>query len=357
MRTSPTHLSGKLTEIQLLRAFAVFLVALAHSSSQINAPQLFRPELGHFGVDIFFIISGFIMVLTTEKKKQGAISFFLDRLTRIVPVYWFYSFVLLAVSIIAPSALRGTEFSLGHLILSLGFIPHVNPATESFSPFLRLGWTLNMEMMFYCVFSLAMFTHFQKRVTIASTTLAVLVILGYGSTAINVDLWGPIEFWSSDLVLEFIMGMGLGILYVRKRIPQIKMSVAAGIFIFGLCLAYYFSDAAIESQFRGIFWGIPAAMIVLSVLITTRQEPVTLISRTFAGVGNASFTIYLSHIFFFSILRLIWQSLKLPQGTLLAQISFQFLAIILAFTCGYLAYKIVEVPLTNAVRRQIGVSQ
>lgn len=351
--SAPSNLQTQLPQIQILRAFAVLLVALAHSSSQIDAPKLFQPEVGHFGVDIFFVISGFIMVLITEKKTVSAGRFIINRMTRIIPVYWFYSFALLVITLAMPSMLRGTEFSISHIVLSLGFFPHENPATGSFSPFLRLGWTLNMEMMFYCVFAVAMLVKFSQRTLVACGFLVALVVYGYVFRWLNYEMSAPMEFWSSDLVLEFVAGMVLSMLFVRGSLPKTGTLGALLIIILSLFVAYIFSEAAVTTDFRGVIWGIPAVLIVYSSLSLAVREPISYVEKVLIKLGDASYTIYLSHIFFFTFLRVIWQKAEFPEGSYAAQASFQIVSIILAFWGGYCAYKLIELPLTAAVRNTV----
>ena len=140
---------SSLVSIQALRAIAALLVFWGHA---INAVHLkieadFPHLYGPFGVDLFFVISGFVMVYSSERLfgQPGApITFFVRRLARIVPLYWLATAVL--VWFVVPYA--STKAVLG----SLFFAPHI----PSEAPLLFVGWTLIFEMFFYAVFAIAL---------------------------------------------------------------------------------------------------------------------------------------------------------------------------------------------------------
>ena len=129
-------LQNKITNIQVLRFIAAFSVMMVH------LPLI---GFGIWGVDIFFVISGFIMMYVTEKNHKN---FFLKRLIRIIPIYWILTFGVFSVAILKPDLLNNTTADYEHLLKSLFFIPFNKNETGHF-PILFLGWTLNYEMIFY----------------------------------------------------------------------------------------------------------------------------------------------------------------------------------------------------------------
>ena len=149
--------------INRLRAFAVVSVAIGHclhEAAKFPNASFFLENMGsaltfEIGVDIFFVISGFIMVYVTWGKldRPGAHWHFLRaRLIRIVPLYWFYTLLLAAVALTVPSVLDTAIFSVEQLLSLLLFIPGLFGADAR--PLLKFGWTLNYEMFFYAVFFL-----------------------------------------------------------------------------------------------------------------------------------------------------------------------------------------------------------
>ena len=97
---------------------------------------------GGAGVDLFFIISGFIIwTVSVEKSPQPAI-FMLHRVIRVVPVYWIVMFAMVMRAILAPSAFSRLMVQPSHVLLSMAFIPHADPTGLPY-PLLAVGWTLN----------------------------------------------------------------------------------------------------------------------------------------------------------------------------------------------------------------------
>ena len=138
--------------LQILRFVAAMAVVLFHMGSdyQIRFGLDANPfAYGAFGVDIFFVLSGFIIAMTTDPSR-GAWYFYRKRLIRIVPIYWLLTFGVVAIGIAAPTLLNSTEVSFEAVIKSLLFIAYERPSGE-LQPLLFLGWTLNYEMFFYLI--------------------------------------------------------------------------------------------------------------------------------------------------------------------------------------------------------------
>src|SRR5262249_39672775 len=132
-----------LDSLQALRAVAALSVVLYHIDFIGR---------GAFGVDIFFVLSGFIICHVTAADRQH---FLLKRLIRIVPLYWARTLVVCALALAAPRLLQTTSDSWMGLLKSLFFIPYEKESGRVY-PVLFLGWTLNYEMFFYVVFSIAL---------------------------------------------------------------------------------------------------------------------------------------------------------------------------------------------------------
>src|ERR1035437_4102962 len=150
-----------LNSLQILRAIAAWLVVYHHYMQGFHDFN-YSTEVGHFfssvgkfGVDIFFVISGFIMFFTLKRGNYTALDFMLRRMIRIVPVYWFMTLVLIPVIYFFPSAnVARNNWNITSLAYSMLFIPHNNPTGIGLYPFLTVGWTLNYEMFFYLWLSL-----------------------------------------------------------------------------------------------------------------------------------------------------------------------------------------------------------
>ena len=117
----------KLIAPQIMRGVAAILIVIGHATVLVGSAA---------AVELFFIISGFMMMLTSENGLQR---FFTKRIIRIIPLYWIVTaaFVLFV---------RPTTFTVSYFIKSLFFINWNNP------PILNVGWTLNCEVRFYVFF-------------------------------------------------------------------------------------------------------------------------------------------------------------------------------------------------------------
>lgn len=338
---------GVIEPVQYLRALAALMVVFSHANDQLRTSGIpYTPELGHFGVDLFFVISGFIMLVITEQSAPSAREFLLSRILRIAPIYWFYTTVVAVLALVAPFVFRGTEFTPLHYLQSLLFIAHENPANPaSTSPLLKLGWTLNYEMFFYVVFTAAIALSFRFRAVMAAIALGGLIVLGW--------LLAPADpvaaFYTRDIMLEFLFGMGIGWLYVSGRLPKLP---AFYLPIFGLvCLVWANFTASydvMQSPIRGLIWGVPAAgVLVLALGLHAFRGRA---GRVLKGLGDASYTIYLFHLFPLSVLRMAWVKGGMPTGQPIDTYAFVVLALIVVALTGYAAYWLIERPATNFTR-------
>ena len=352
---SSAHVQGsKLQYLQALRAVAVLFVLFAHSSSQLGGGEKYRIQsTGHFGVDIFFVISGFIMVYISSRRNLDGLSFLRERVVRIVPVYWFYNLLAVAVFIAMPQAFRDTVAEPMHVLLSMFFIPHENPSTGSYSPFVRLGWTLNYEMFFYVVFAIMIAISFRRRVLLTTVALVLAAALGLLAEARGVMLPGILAYYMNDKVLEFIFGMLIAVLYLRGQLPLLPKWTALVVILVALAVVFLTSDLEVSSSLRGLVWGPPAALILIAARsfedVANRPR-----WRWLCLIGDASFTLYLLHLFPLTAYRLVWLHLGLPSEGLLPQGLFVLSAISVICVIGYIAYLVIEQPLVRGAKMLLG---
>ncbi len=163
-------MNQRLSSLELLRFVAALLVVLFH------LPSI---GIGEFGVDIFFVISGYVMMLSTA---TGSHQFLLKRLIRIVPLYWAATLAVFLIALLIPSLLNNTSANLVHLIKSLLFVPFDKNGTGH-QPLLTIGWTLNFEMYFYLLFAVGCaLSHRYRAVITASLLVGFIVLLGQGES-------------------------------------------------------------------------------------------------------------------------------------------------------------------------------
>ena len=145
--------------IQHLRAIAALSVALFHACqwSQIDF------GIGAAGVDLFFVISGFVMWTVTAGREAAPLTFLRRRVIRVAPLYWIVTLALVAGALVFPQRFPEVEPRADHILLSLAFIQHMNPAGQPF-PILAPGWTLNYEAVFYLVFASTLILPVRRRI-------------------------------------------------------------------------------------------------------------------------------------------------------------------------------------------------
>ncbi len=269
---------SQLDQIQFLRGIAAFSILIAHT------PYIQR---GHFGVDLFFIISGFIMTYVTEKSYDD---FLLKRAVRIVPLYWLGTIGLYVLAVVAPGILNTATDSVVDLLRSLFFIPYFNGRTVE--PLLRLGWTLNFEVFFYLLFFISCVISQKYRAAITSTMILFLVCLGSMLESNSV----LINFYTDPILLEFIYGMAAFYVYraASKNVDSLKNIYAKIGFVLGVSLyvRMFFVQSIGDQAYRHISWGLPCLLVFILVLLGGRKVK---IFAWFVILGNVSYSLYLFH--------------------------------------------------------------
>lgn len=282
--------SGTIHSIQALRAIAASLVALFHTqqafSAKVSQP-LFAQEnylfgFGAVGVHIFFVISGFIMVLTTTASGQpySATRFLKRRFLRIYPIYW-----LCALAYIGIHALLGIPYGLsaGEYVGALTLWP--GDAPRIIGP----AWTLSSELYFYLSFGLAMMLGFHRGLIVLTATFLLAIAVG----AI-IPNKGPILLLvTNTLLLEFLAGTGIGWLAKAGRLPSrmgpALTGLAVALFVIGIAFGY-------ERLPTAMGWGVPSAILVLGLITWETHSGANSTVRRFGRLGDSSYVLYLIHI-------------------------------------------------------------
>src|SRR5579862_498762 len=138
--------------LQALRGFAALSVVADYAKKRIDD----RLWVGAAGVDVFFVISGFIIWTVGSGEEASPGVFVWRRLTRVAPAYWLATGAVIALATLWPTLLRQVTLSPAHVALSLAFIQHIDPRGLPF-PVLPPGWSLNYEAVFYGLFTLVLF--------------------------------------------------------------------------------------------------------------------------------------------------------------------------------------------------------
>ena len=274
----------RLLSIQYLRAFAAFGVVIFHAQGLTYGRAL---VIGSAGVDIFFVVSGFVMWTLTAHRPQTPAEFFAGRIVRIVPMYWLVTLVFVTAAIVFPALFPRLVVSATHTLASLFFIPMRSPSNGEIWPVVVPGWTLNCEMFFYAVFAMALVLTSTRRLIFLAMTFFVLVLVGRIYAGDN----PAITFYTDPIMLEFPSGMLLGRAFEQDRLPPLRwgyVQLAAGVLLFAV-------SAWLEvTSPRVLVWGIPALLVVAGAVIIEKGRNVPLVPAL-ALLGDASYSIYLTH--------------------------------------------------------------
>ncbi len=334
-------LDQKFHSIQSLRGIAALFVVISHFSFI---------GVGAFGVDIFFCISGFIMIYVTEKDKKHFLS---KRLIRILPLYYLMTIFTYLLLLIFPQMFFSSTADMSYLIKSFFFIPY--EIGDVIQPIVRVGWTINYEMFFYLLFFLSMKISHKYRSIICSTLLLVLASLGEIFTFSNVFL----KFYCNELLLEFILGMIA--FYIGEKIYNYfyKINKKSGkMYWCALCIlitllgfTWLVKTTNYESLphfSRVILWGLPAFAIFLAMFTL---GCIIQIPKWLSFTGDISFSIYLIHyypVMLFSRITEKYDSLSIKL--LLGGIE-----IVLIIIISSISYYIIEKKLSSALRKWLKI--
>lgn len=322
--------------IQSFRTLAAVMVVLHYVLSHGADAQQEGVAWLQAGVDIFFVISGFVMVASTEGKSLSATQFLLARLMRIVPLYWF----ALAIYLVLLFAARDNPPPIGDIVKSCLFVFYTDTRTGEPAPYLTPGWSLNYEMYFYLLFALLIHVPVAKRIAILAAYFAAAVVLRRffdQSDALAFRLTSP-------LLLEFVGGMVLGHWrdLVRRGGPLPGMAFAlAGAAILIL---------APHADPRILFYGVPAVMMVAGAIMAEPLFRHPLMNPAVA-LGDASYSLYLSH-------SIIIRSMIFLGAEPLMRTGLGKLAVALICIAACLpVYRLIEKPLTAAARSLLSRSE
>lgn len=335
-----------LFQLQYLRAVAALLVVYFHANLQVQKlqPDAFLGDVlfGKSGVDLFFVLSGFVMWITTADRTTGAGEFYMRRIVRIVPLYWSLTLAAAAAALIIPSALKSTVFDLPHVIASLLFIPWINPADPAgtmIAPVIVPGWTLNYEMYFYLLFgALLGLSKAARPYALAALLLTVLLACRF-APADNTAA----RFFGDSVVFEFVIGVFLGKAYLDGR----RISAATAFPLVALAAAAMIYNDWMEWDLpRLVTVGLPAAVVVAGfALVDFSRRPVI---GWLNHLGDASFSLYLTHIFVLAGARMLYG--HLPFGWMRNEFAFVLLCCALSVVVAVTVHRVFERPVDRYLR-------
>lgn len=290
----------KLDSIQVLRAVAALLVVFCHAAYEItlNHPDV-APAMwvkinakGLFGVDIFFVVSGFVMMYIISGQQSGGVTaarFIGDRIVRILPLYWVTTLLSVLAGLVLPAFKHKSVFTSVYVARSLLFIPSTNPMTGAPEPALGVGWTLNYEMFFYVVLALMLVLGVRRLHWAVLAVFSSLVALGVWFNPEEIIL----KSWTQTIILEFMFG----VLLARARLSGFRIGTIWQVVLVCAGVVSWLSVAQFSIgpvNMRGVVWGLSAAAIFAGAVMGRKQVTYP---RSITLIGDASYSLYLTHLF------------------------------------------------------------
>lgn len=274
--------SAQIAAVQYLRALAILAVLMFHACQW----EWVNFEVGAAGVDLFFIISGFILWTVTAGRSVAPLTFLKRRAARVAPLYWVATLTALAIVAVWPGSIAHVEGKpLSHVVLSLLFIPHADPRGYPF-PVLDIGWTLTYEAFFYLVFAVGLMLDEAERAWFVTIAMVGTVLFGIAVP--------PFYLYGANLLLlEFAAGVWLARAWTAGRLPG--PVVAWALIVAGLgAIAVQHLMGFKSDLWRPFFWGMPSLAIATGALGLERAQRLPR-WPWLAKIGDASYSIYLAH--------------------------------------------------------------
>jgi peptidoglycan/LPS O-acetylase OafA/YrhL len=338
--TSP---NAKLGSIEAYRGIAATAVVFYHTARHFDknygTPTLKSVfQFGHAGVDLFFVISGFIILFVhfDDIGRPGRIWHYLGRrLTRLLPAYW------VAVALTLALARLG------------GHMPNLNeiawailPVPISADPVLGVAWTLQYEFTFYAAFAVLILNR-----TAGLALMAVWLVAVACLAAMEWDPGLPPAYWGI-FNIEFFAGMAVAYRLRRGGLAGYKGILWMGVGLFvAAALAEDLGWMDGYTSFARLAYGLPSAMILLGGVEASRRgnAHVPGLLRT---LGSASYSLYLFHFIFIGVLWKIWLAAGL--GATLSPVIGAAVFAFVAIAGGIVMSRLVEYPLMRFIRQPFG---
>jgi exopolysaccharide production protein ExoZ len=337
------HQPKQLETLQVLRGLAAILVLLHHTSFLAKEKRDFEFlfgvfDFGYMGVDLFFVLSGFIIFYIHHKdigQRSKFTSFIKKRFIRIYPVYWVVALAVLPLFFFLPNNQNVSDPF--YVVKSLLLFPQAD------HPFVGVAWTLTHEVFFYFMFSLLICFRPGISYTIVISWLSITLGLFIFSPVLKLsNFW--INFIFSPFNLEFLMGSLCAFIVLRFK-KDYNFSKYLGFAILTLFWLFSYTGKSFPDV---IGWGISSALIILGFssrdYISNIKAP-----RLLKFIGDASYSIYLTHSYTLLAGHYLFSFLNFYRFGSLAFIALATIALIV----GCIFHLLIEQKLIKYLRKRI----
>jgi peptidoglycan/LPS O-acetylase OafA/YrhL len=336
---------NKIDGLQSLRAVAAIFVMVFHGTQMIEK-QLGYSFLNNFfmagfsGVDIFFVLSGFIILYTSYKANYSIAGFLKKRFIRIYPIYWVVSFLLVLAFLFAPDPGQSYKTNLSFILSSFSLFPQ-----EKY--IVGIAWTLSYEVIFYLVFA---FTYLRNPKLLLYTFIVwISIILITDMLHLKTGVYA-VDALLNPIIINFALGCLVAHLYIRyAQFVQWRQVLATGLFLFALSWVVYYiivkdDPVAFTAPISRVYlFGLPSAFIIFGIAYSNSFN-----NKVMVYLGDASYSLYLIHGTVLSmILKLV---VKFRVDSLLANMGGALVIFGATILVGCLFYRFVEKPLIGIAR-------
>jgi peptidoglycan/LPS O-acetylase OafA/YrhL len=347
--------------IHSCRGIAALSVVLYHLGEAFSFEEYFANPLwktlfsfGSFGIEFFFVLSGFI-ILAAHREETGSserlFPYLKKRMLRIYPTYRLVFLPLMGATHLLPSLAGKFDYSVPELLKAFLLIPqNVETVGGSGAPIVVVAWTLQYEMIFYLFFAALFFGR-----TFAKAVLALLCLLWTALFFLG-EAPFPLSFFTEDYFWLFLMGMVVNKLVNRGYsfpFPKFLLGVGLGMFT-GMSLDIVTKTQYLDA-FRVLIFGLSCALILYSLVVREQGGKVFLKSSGLAKLlGSSSYSIYLIHYPLISVFCKVFKKFSLTQDSSVfiqgVLFTFCFLGVVSA---GALFHIFLEKPVIRFLRRKV----
>ena len=343
--------ANKITSLQVYRGIAAILVMLYHVTDQ--SPSKFGVVFlqnsflfGFIGVDFFFVLSGFIILYVHNQNignPKELRSYLIKRFIRLFPIYWSVAFIKIVTIYLIPSSAKSYETDLLYILKSLLLIP------QDKLPIIGAAWSLSYEILFYLLFGIVILIGFRWAHRLL--LVWVVAIIGFwGLRFIQIPIFENslfISFLLKEQNLEFIFGCLAAYLLLNKEIKYSGIIMLGGGLLFSLWCFVINNGNQVFSYTLTV--GFAAFLLILGSALTEKRKYIKW-PKILVFLGDASYSIYLTHVMFINIFTIVFLKVRLP--TLIGSLPTILLILVLSITGGSLVYIFWERTLIIALRNR-----
>lgn len=339
------RIANKIDSIQIIRCVAAFTISLSHITFIVNKCNIV------FGVDIFLIITGFLSIYTTNKKKSlNAKDFIIKKLVRLVPLYWLLTIGTFFIYHMFPGISEEVPTVI-ELIKSMLFIPYSKTsrifASTVIRPIVGPAHTMMYIVFFYVVYIISAKINFRFRGLITSVALFLIYIMGRVlPIGDNVFL----TFYSNAWILNFVWGICLYYIYQKLMNQSISKKVKALLLgVSSICFIWLVIDGfgLIKSIPYILRIELPAALFIISFIIATDGFQ---FNKTLIRLGDISYSYYLIHYYCLMFVSVFFVDLTVYS---ISGLVFAFFALAIACGIAYISWLLIEQKLSRYLLNKI----